>query len=45
MSKLFNRAPTTNFEDVMKLLRKELGNVEEIFDYIDPKPISSASLA
>ena len=45
MSKLFNRAPTTKFKDVQKLLREELGDIDSIFEYIDPVPISSASLA
>ncbi|BAT81616.1 hypothetical protein VIGAN_03138000 [Vigna angularis var. angularis] len=42
----FDRAPPVPFEDIESILRKELGKpLESVYEYIDPTPIASASIA
>ncbi|PWA48280.1 putative aarF domain-containing protein kinase 1 [Artemisia annua] len=43
---MLNRCPTSTYDQVCKVVKKELGGApEEIFDEFDPVPIASASLA
>ncbi|XP_027329985.1 uncharacterized aarF domain-containing protein kinase At5g05200, chloroplastic [Abrus precatorius] len=42
----FDRAPPVPFEEIQFILRKELGKpLESIYEYVDPTPIASASIA
>ena len=42
----FDRAPAVPFEEIQSILRKELGKpIESVYEYVDPKPIASASIA
>ncbi|KAF9595885.1 hypothetical protein IFM89_005371 [Coptis chinensis] len=42
----FDRAPPVPFEEIQAILRQELGDaVDTIYEYIDPVPIASASIA
>lgn len=34
-----------SYEEVQEILIKELGNIEEIFSYIEPEPLGAASIA
>ncbi|XVF41244.1 hypothetical protein PTKIN_Ptkin01aG0265000 [Pterospermum kingtungense] len=44
--KCFDRAPPVPFEDIQKILREELGRpIDSVYEYIDPTPIASASIA
>lgn len=46
MRVLHSHAPSTNLEDVQKVIREELGKkANEIFVSIDPEPVGTASLA
>lgn len=42
----FDRAPAVPFEEIQKILREELrGPIDGVFEYVDPTPIASASIA
>lgn len=42
----FDRAPPVPFEEIESILRKELGKpLESVYEYIDPTPLASASIA
>ncbi|XP_059627881.1 uncharacterized aarF domain-containing protein kinase At5g05200, chloroplastic isoform X2 [Cornus florida] len=42
----FDRAPTVPFEEIQRILREELGGpIDAVFEYVDPTPIASASIA
>ncbi|KAF7148828.1 hypothetical protein RHSIM_Rhsim03G0153700 [Rhododendron simsii] len=42
----FDRAPAVPFEEIQKILREELGRpIESVYEYVDPTPIASASIA
>lgn len=42
----FDRAPAVPFEEIQKILREEFrGPVDGVFEYVDPTPIASASIA
>ncbi|KAJ1431710.1 UbiB domain [Sesbania bispinosa] len=42
----FDRAPPIPFEEIQSILRKELGKpIESVYEYVDPTPIASASIA
>ncbi|CAJ1970561.1 unnamed protein product [Sphenostylis stenocarpa] len=42
----FDRAPPVPYEEIESILRKELGKpLESVYEYIDPTPIASASIA
>ncbi|XWS65623.1 hypothetical protein CRYUN_Cryun05aG0129600 [Craigia yunnanensis] len=44
--KCFDRAPSVPFEDIQTILRQELGRpIDSVYEYIDPTPIASASIA
>uniref|UniRef100_A0A7N1A0C7 ABC1 atypical kinase-like domain-containing protein n=2 Tax=Kalanchoe fedtschenkoi TaxID=63787 RepID=A0A7N1A0C7_KALFE len=44
--KCFDRAPPVPFNDIQKILREELGKpIDSVFDYVDPNPLASASIA
>ncbi|GMI86157.1 hypothetical protein like AT5G05200 [Hibiscus trionum] len=44
--KCFDRAPVVPFEDIQSILRQELGRpIDSVYEYIDPTPIASASIA
>ncbi|KAE8669909.1 Surfeit locus protein 6 [Hibiscus syriacus] len=44
--KCFDRAPEVPFEDIQSILRQELGRpIDSVYEYINPKPIASASVA
>lgn len=44
--KCFDRAPPVPFEDIQTILRQELGRpIDSVYEYIDPTPIASASIA
>ncbi|XP_026388745.1 uncharacterized aarF domain-containing protein kinase At5g05200, chloroplastic-like [Papaver somniferum] len=44
--KCFDRAPAVPFEQIQAILRQELGTtVESVYDYVDPVPLASASVA
>ncbi|KAK8574697.1 hypothetical protein V6N13_034050 [Hibiscus sabdariffa] len=44
--KCFDRAPAVPFEDIQSILRQELGRpIDSVYEYIDPTPIASASIA
>ncbi|KAK9913882.1 hypothetical protein M0R45_037686 [Rubus argutus] len=42
----FDRAPAIPFVTIQEILRQELGRpIESVFEYVDPTPIASASIA
>lgn len=42
----FDRAPAVPFEEIQTILREELGRpIDTVFEYIDPTPVASASIA
>ncbi|MCD7448009.1 hypothetical protein HAX54_036829 [Datura stramonium] len=42
----FDRAPAVPFEEIQTILRDELGGpIDTLFEYIDPTPVASASIA
>ncbi|WOH01276.1 hypothetical protein DCAR_0520658 [Daucus carota subsp. sativus] len=42
----FDRAPAIPFEEIKKILREEFrGPIDGVFEYVDPTPIASASIA
>ncbi|GFY83441.1 protein kinase superfamily protein [Actinidia rufa] len=42
----FDRAPAVPFEEIQKILREELGGpIDSVYEYVDPTPIASASIA
>lgn len=42
----FDRAPAVPFEDIQAIIREELGGpIDTVFEYVDPTPIASASIA
>ncbi|KAI3882575.1 hypothetical protein MKX03_010694 [Papaver bracteatum] len=44
--KCFDRAPAVPFEQIQAILRQELGmTIESVYDYVDPVPLASASVA
>ncbi|XVF00387.1 hypothetical protein REPUB_Repub03eG0281200 [Reevesia pubescens] len=44
--KCFDQAPAVPFEDIQTILRQELGRpIDSVYEYIDPTPIASASIA
>ncbi|GAB4832076.1 hypothetical protein Ancab_006096 [Ancistrocladus abbreviatus] len=44
--KCFDRVPAVPFGDIKTILRQELGRpIESVFEYVDPMPIASASIA
>ncbi|KAF5736494.1 hypothetical protein HS088_TW14G00637 [Tripterygium wilfordii] len=44
--KCFDRAPAVPFQEIQKILREELGRpVDSVYEYVDPVPIASASIA
>lgn len=44
--KCFDRAPTVPFNEIKAILREELGRpIESVYEYVDPTPIASASIA
>ncbi|KAI3925162.1 hypothetical protein MKW98_009812 [Papaver atlanticum] len=44
--KCFDRAPAVPFEQIQAILRQELGTtIESVYDYVDPVPLASASIA
>ncbi|XP_007011380.2 PREDICTED: uncharacterized aarF domain-containing protein kinase At5g05200, chloroplastic [Theobroma cacao] len=44
--KCFDRAPAVPYEDIQRILLQELGRpIDSIYEYIDPTPIASASIA
>ncbi|GMH05005.1 hypothetical protein Nepgr_006845 [Nepenthes gracilis] len=44
--KCFDRAPAVPFEDIKTILLQELGRpIESVYEYVDPIPVASASIA
>ncbi|KAM7256824.1 hypothetical protein ACFE04_012565 [Oxalis oulophora] len=44
--KCFDKAPTVPFQEIQSILRQELGRpLDTVYDYIDPIPLASASIA
>ncbi|CAI9774944.1 unnamed protein product [Fraxinus pennsylvanica] len=42
----FDRAPAVPFQEIQTILREELGRpIDTVFEYVDPTPIASASIA
>lgn len=42
----FDRAPSVPFQEIQAILHQELGKpIESVFDYVDPTPLASASIA
>ncbi|KAI7749307.1 hypothetical protein M8C21_023642 [Ambrosia artemisiifolia] len=42
----FDRAPVVPFDEIKSILREELaGPIDSIFEYVDPTPLASASIA
>ncbi|XP_022890975.1 uncharacterized aarF domain-containing protein kinase At5g05200, chloroplastic [Olea europaea var. sylvestris] len=42
----FDRAPAVPFQEIQTILREELGRpIDNVFEYVDPTPIASASIA
>ncbi|GFP86629.1 uncharacterized aarf domain-containing protein kinase at5g05200 chloroplastic [Phtheirospermum japonicum] len=42
----FDRAPQVPFQDIQAILREEFGKpIDSIFEYVDPTPLASASIA
>ena len=42
----FDRAPAVLLEEIQKVLREELGGpIDSVYEYVDPTPIASASIA
>ena len=41
-----DKTPPVPFEDIKAVIRKELGRpLEEVYDFVDPRPLASASIA
>lgn len=41
-----DKTPAIPFEDIKAIVRKELGRpLEEVYDFVDPQPLASASIA
>ncbi len=45
LTKLQDKAPEVEFNEIEKILNKNFGNYKEIFVYINPGPIASASIS
>jgi predicted unusual protein kinase regulating ubiquinone biosynthesis (AarF/ABC1/UbiB family) len=45
LEQLQDSVPARPFDEVEARLRKEFGNIDELFTFVDPVPIASASLA
>eukprot|EP00633_Aureoumbra_lagunensis_P001830 CAMPEP_0197291122 /NCGR_PEP_ID=MMETSP0890-20130614/11678_1 /TAXON_ID=44058 ORGANISM="Aureoumbra lagunensis, Strain CCMP1510" /NCGR_SAMPLE_ID=MMETSP0890 /ASSEMBLY_ACC=CAM_ASM_000533 /LENGTH=550 /DNA_ID=CAMNT_0042763711 /DNA_START=74 /DNA_END=1726 /DNA_ORIENTATION=+ len=46
LEKLLDSAPPVSFDKIRDIIQAELGNsIESIFDYFDPEPLASASIA
>ena len=45
LTKLQDKAPEVEFNEIEKILNKSFGNYKEIFVYINPRPIASASIS
>ncbi|KAI4339130.1 hypothetical protein MLD38_024101 [Melastoma candidum] len=44
--KCFDKAPAVPFQQIQVILREELGRpIDSVYDYVDPTPIASASIA
>ncbi|KAL8154358.1 hypothetical protein V2J09_012118 [Rumex salicifolius] len=44
--KCFDRAPSVPFEDIKRILLEDLGRpIESVYEYVDPVPLASASIA
>lgn len=44
--KCFDRAPAIPFQEIQAILLEELGRpIESVYEYVDPMPIASASIA
>ncbi|SCP06266.1 atypical protein kinase, ABC-1 family, putative [Plasmodium ovale] len=43
-TKLQDMMPTSTFDKIEAILKKELGNIYEMFEYIDKDPLASASI-
>lgn len=42
----FDRAPSVPFQEIQAILREELGKpIDSVFEYVDPTPLASASIA
>ena len=42
----FDRAPAVPFQQIQAILREELGRpIESVYEYVDPTPLASASIA
>lgn len=42
----FDRAPPIPYEEIQAIIREELGRpIDTVFEYVDPTPIASASIA
>ncbi|CAH8270116.1 unnamed protein product [Arabidopsis lyrata] len=42
----FDKAPPVPFEEIRKILQEDLGRpIESVYEYVDPTPIASASIA
>ena len=42
----FDRAPAVPFQEIQAILREELGRpIENVYEFVDPTPIASASIA
>ncbi|KAI3470976.1 hypothetical protein Pfo_027639 [Paulownia fortunei] len=42
----FDRAPSVPFQEIQAILREDLGKpIDAVFEYVDPTPIASASIA
>lgn len=42
----FDQAPSVPFQEIQAILRQELGiPIDTVFDYVDPTPLASASIA
>ncbi|EDP73324.1 AarF/UbiB family protein, partial [Hydrogenivirga sp. 128-5-R1-1] len=45
LTKLQDRAPEVEFDKIEQLLNKNFGNYKNVFEYINPKPVASASVS
>lgn len=44
--KCFDQAPPIPFEEIKKIIQDDLGRpIDSVYEYIDPNPIASASIA
>lgn len=44
--KCFDRTPAVSFDDIKTILREDLKRpIEDVFEYVDPSPLASASIA